>query len=108
MEYSPFDDDSIAEANLVTAQAGITAAFLHAELPIREYTYVHQAQGFRRDGDNGEEYVNKLNRSLYGLKQAPQHFFHYLKERLEKHRVMKSDLDPCLFIGKKVIALVHK
>ncbi|KAL7478538.1 hypothetical protein ACHAW6_004298 [Cyclotella cf. meneghiniana] len=71
--------------NLVTTQADITAAFLHAKLQDGEDTCVHQAQGFCCSSNNGEEYRYKLNRSLYGLKQ----------------------FDPCLFIGDKVIVLVY-
>ena len=93
--------------NLVTTQADITAAFLHAKLQDGEDTCVHQAQGFCCSSNNGEEYRYKLNRSLYGLKQVSCYFFQYLKEWLKKHKILQSEFDPCLFIGDKVIVLVY-
>jgi ferredoxin-NADP reductase len=39
--------------SLLTAQADITAAFLHDNLPEGDNIYVHQAQGFLYDGNNG-------------------------------------------------------
>jgi hypothetical protein len=53
-----------ANRKLVTAQADITAAFVHAELGQDEHIYVHQPAGFRR----GENMVLKLKKSVYGLR----------------------------------------
>jgi hypothetical protein len=55
---------------LVSAQADITATFVHAELDEDEHIYVHQAAGFKRDGN----LVYKLRRSVYGLRQSPRIF----------------------------------
>jgi hypothetical protein len=93
--------------NLQSAQADITAAFVHADLPPDEEVYVHQPRGFKVDMGDGHEYVLKLKKSLYGLKQAPRHFFQYLTKHLEKHGVMQSRCDPCLFIGSNIIFIVY-
>ena len=55
-----------ANQHLVTAQANVTAAFVHAELASKEHIYVHQPASFSR----GHNLVLKLKRSVYGLKQA--------------------------------------
>jgi hypothetical protein len=94
-----------ANQNLVTAQADITAAFVHAELKPKEHIYVHQPAGFRR----GSNMVLKLKKSVYGLRQAPRYFFEHLKERLESSSIglVQSERDPCLFVGKSVIVVVY-
>ena len=69
-----------ANQNLVTAQADITAAFVHADLEPDEHIFVHQPAGFKR----GDNMVLKLNRSVYGLKQAPRYFFKFLTKHLKK------------------------
>ena len=86
-----------------TAQGDITAAFVHAELKPGEQIFVNQPQGFKR----GDDLVLALNRSVYGLKQAPRYFFHYLTLKLEGCGLRQSNKDPCLFIGKTVIAVVY-
>jgi hypothetical protein len=59
-----------ANQNLVTAQADITAAFVHAQLQPGEQIYIHQPMGFKR----GDNMVLRLKRSVYGLKQTPRYF----------------------------------
>ena len=93
--------------DLKSAQADITAAFVHADLPPTEEVYVHQPRGFKVNMGDGHEYVLKLKKSLYGLKQAPRHFFQYLSKHLEKHGVIQSCCDPCLFIGTDIIVIVY-
>ena len=89
----------------MSAQADITAAFVHAELKPNEDIYIHQPAGFRR----GENLVLKLKRSVYGLRQAPRYFFQYLTEHLESDEIglVQSKRDPCLFVGKAIIAVVY-
>jgi hypothetical protein len=94
-----------AKTNLCTAQADITAAFVHAPLDEGEEIYVHQPQG-RVYGKPGE-FVLKLNRSVYGIRQAPRNFFQYLVKHMEAEGLKQSDNDPCLFIGKTVTAIVY-
>ncbi|KAL7485132.1 hypothetical protein ACHAW6_010731 [Cyclotella cf. meneghiniana] len=92
---------------LKSAQANITAAFVHADLP--ETVYINQPKGFEYTDPNNldTKYVLKLNKALYGLKQAPRHFFNHLKDRLEKHNVRQSTCDPCLFIGDSIIVVMY-
>jgi hypothetical protein len=92
---------------LKSAQADITAAFVHADLP--EEVYIQQPKGFEYSNPNDPDarFVLKLNKALYGLKQAPRHFFNHLKARLEKHGVRQSTCDPCLFIGNHIIVVVY-
>ncbi len=56
--------------NLVSAQAEITAAFVHAPLGPDEHIYVRQPAGFQRDGD-------LVLKSVYGLCQSPWNSFNY-------------------------------
>ena len=92
-----------AKQKLCTAQADITAAFVHAPLKSHEHIYVKQAKGFVR-GTPGK-YVYKLNKSVYGIKQAPKNFFEFLVDQLELEGLKQSNSDPCLFFNQKVIAI---
>ena len=51
--------------------------------------------------------ILRLFRSLYGLKQYPRAFWLYLTDKLEACGMKQSKLDPCLFIGAKVIAVIY-
>lgn len=51
---------------LGSAQADIMAAFVQAELDEDKRIYVHQAAGFKREGN----LVYKLCRSIYGLHRS--------------------------------------
>jgi hypothetical protein len=88
---------------LKTAQADITAAFVHADLKQGEDIYVQQPKGMER----GTGLVLKLKKSVYGLKQAPRYFFTHLSKKMELCGLKQSNKDPCLFIGKTVIAVVY-
>jgi hypothetical protein len=92
-----------AKLDLVSVQTDITAAFVNANLGYDEHIYVHLVAGFQCDGN----YVYNLNRSVYGFKQSPRNFFRYLSEQLVAQGLVPSKLDPCLFIGKSVIAVVY-
>jgi hypothetical protein len=89
---------------LISVQCDITAAFVHGWVPPTEMIYVHQPRGFHRGkGDK----VLRLKRTLYGLKQSSQYFFQYLTERLVKQGLTASNLDPCLFISKRLIVVIY-
>jgi hypothetical protein len=88
---------------LVSAQADITGAFVHADLKTTEHIYVRQPRGMSR----GRDLVLKLNKSVYGLKQAPKYFFEHLTKRMALCGLKQSNKDPCLFIGSKVIAVIY-
>lgn len=49
----------------------------------------------------------KLKRALYGLKQSPRAFWLYLVEKLISCGLTQSKLDPCLFIGDRVICIIY-
>ena len=89
--------------HLCTAQADITAAFVHAPLPPAEQVFVHQPAGFHR----GSDLVLQLKYSLYGMKQSPRNFYNYFADKLASQGLHPSELDPCLFIGSKVIGVLY-
>lgn len=88
---------------LHSVQADITAAFVHAPLKPGEQIFVHQPQGLNR----GKDLVLSLSRSVYGLRQAPRYFFEHLSHKLSLCGLKQSDNDPCLFIGKEVLAVIY-
>ena len=92
-----------AKENLCSAQCDITADFLHAKFPNNEHIYVNHPWGFKDNID----YVLLVKCSLYGLKQSPRYLPRYLSARLEKHGLVHSLHDPCLFLSKDVIAIVY-
>ena len=94
-----------AKLGLKLAQAGITAAFLHAKVEEDECMYVRQPRGFVGD----PSYCYKLKRALYlyGLLQSPRYFFEHLKKRIEICGAKQSHLDPCLFIGPNIIVITY-
>jgi len=85
---------------LKSCQADVECAFLHGHLEEGEEIYMHMPRGFKQEGK-----CLRLKRSLYGLKQAPRAFHTYLVKALEKQGMKQSHLDPCLFIGDKVVAV---
>ena len=64
-------------------------------------------RGFTQYDKKGRAKVLKLKRTLYGLKQSPRAFWKYMVEKLEAAGLKQSNLDPCMFIGKKVIAVMY-
>jgi hypothetical protein len=87
--------------DLKSKQADVTAAFLHASLDEDEKIYVRMPMGFRKKGK-----VLSLKRTLYGLRQSPRAFWRYMVDKMEKCGVSQSNLDPCLFVSDKVIAVI--
>ena len=78
------------------------AAFVHADVEEGENIYVEMPRGFRKQGK-----VLKLKKTLYGLRQSPRAFWLYLTEKMNLCGMEQSTLDPCLFIGKKVICICY-
>ena len=105
-----------AQLELATRQVDYVAAFVHSPIPLpKNYdnmspeeqkmsrTYVEMPRGFQKEGK-----VLRLNKALCGLKSAPIAFFTFLKGNLEAIGFKQAtDVDPCLFMSKKVICLVH-
>ena len=92
---------------LKSKQADVTAAFLHATLGEDEKVYVEMPLGFKQRGSNGKFKVLCLKKTLYGLRQSPCTFWKYLTEKLCDYGLPQAPLDPCLFIGEKVIAICY-
>ncbi|KAL7532071.1 hypothetical protein ACHAXR_006179 [Thalassiosira sp. AJA248-18] len=92
---------------LVSKQGDVTCAFLHAHLEEGEDVYLHMPRGFQQYDKRGNAKVLKLKRTLYGLKQSPRAFWKYMVEKLSNSGMVQSDLDPCLFIGDTVIAVMY-
>ena len=88
--------------NLKSKQGDVTAAFLHASVEKDEKIYVHMPRGFSKPGK-----VLKLKKTLYGLRQSPRAFWKYMVQKMADVGMPQSDLDPCLFIGEKVICIVY-
>ena len=104
------------ELGLHTTQVDYTAAFVHADLEKppnynkmspeeqrRSGVFVEMPRGFSRPNT-----VLRLNKSLYGLRQSSLNWFKFISGKLEECDLHQAiDVDPCLFIGKKVICLVY-
>ena len=87
---------------LKSKQGDVTAAFLHADVEKDEKVYVRMPHGFRKKGK-----VLKLKKTLYGLRQSPRAFWKYLVQKMKICGMPQSDLDPCLFIGEKLICICY-
>jgi hypothetical protein len=87
---------------LKSKQGDVTAAFLHALLGPNEHIYYEVPLGFRIPGK-----VLKLKKTLYGLWQSPRAFWKYLVEKMAICGMVQSKLDPCLFVGEKVICISY-
>jgi hypothetical protein len=92
---------------LVSKKGDVTCAFLHAILPDSKCVYIEMPHGLKQYDKHGQPKVLKLKRALYGLRQSPRAFWINLTEKLERCGLEQSKLDPCLFIGAKVICIVY-
>jgi len=88
--------------NLKSKQGDVTAAFLHADVEENENIYVHMPRGFSKPGK-----VLKLKKTLYGLRQSPRAFWKYMVKKMADVGMKQSNLDPCLFVGEKVICICY-
>ena len=64
-------------------------------------------RGFVQRDKRGGAKVLRLKRTLYGPQQSPRAFWQYMVEKLEAAGLRQSPLDPCLFIGDTVIAIMY-
>ena len=87
---------------LKSKQGGITAEFVYADVDEGDNIYVEMPHGFKKN-----EKVLKLKTALYGLHQSPRAFQLYLTEKMEACGMEESTLDPCLFIGEKVMCICY-
>ena len=95
--------------DLKSKQGDVKCAFLHAHLPPEETVYVHVPRGFTQYSKKGKggAKVLKLKRCLYGLRNSPRQFWKFMVEKLEVCGMKQSKLDPCLFVGDKVMAVLY-
>ena len=87
---------------LKSKQGDVTAAFVHAPIPEGKDVFVSMPQGFGIPGK-----VLKLKRQLYGLKDSPRQYWKYTVKKMEACGLKQSTLDPCLFVGDKVICVAY-
>lgn len=85
----------------------ISNAYLNGELEKEYEVYMHQPEGFRQYGPNGERWVCRLMKGLYGLKQSGRLWYHKLAETLEAMGFTQTKSDPSIYIwvtdGARVI-----
>ena len=86
--------------DLKSKKGNVTAAFLHTDLEEGKEVYVKMPRGFEKQGK-----VLKLRSTLYGLRQSPRAFWKYMVQKMEACGMSQSKLDPCLFVGDKVICV---
>ncbi len=87
---------------LKSKQGDVSAEFLHADLEPGEEVFVEMPRGFTQPGK-----CLKLKKMLYGLRQSPRAFWKYVVEKMAICGMEQSNLDPCLFIGEKVISICY-
>jgi hypothetical protein len=94
--------------DLDTKVIDFVLAFPQAKLDVPVYMEI--PKGMVLSGvpeDKQHSYVLSLNASLYGLKQASANWYELLSKGLEARGFKSSDIDPCVFIGKKAIILTY-
>ena len=74
-------------------------AFVQAELESPVFLEIPQGYESKETGDM----VLELHRSLYGQIEAPKLWYEKLKNGMEARNFKTSELDPCLFISKKMV-----
>ena len=62
---------------------------------------------FEQYDKRGKRRVLRLKKTLYGLRQIPRAFCKYLIQKLLASGMLQSNIDPCLFIGDKVICIFY-
>ena len=92
---------------LKSKQDDVTATFIHVYLGKDEKVFVEMPRGFEVKGKNGRPRVLKLLKTLYGLRQSPRAFWKYMTAKIKFCGMVQSKTDTCLFIGKKVMAIIY-
>jgi hypothetical protein len=57
--------------------------------------------------DDGTDSVLRLKKSLYGQLIAPRLWYEILSAGLIARGLVKSTINPCMFISKKVVVLAY-
>ena len=92
---------------LKSRQGDVTAAFINADLGKDEKVFVNMPRGFEVKGKNGRPKVLKLLKTLYGLRQSSRALWEYMTAKIKLCGMQQSKMDPCLFIGYKVIEIIY-
>ena len=92
---------------LKSKQGDVNAAFLHAYLGEDEKVFVNTPRGFEVKGKNNRNNILKLKKTLYGLCQSPISFWKYMTSKMELCVMVQSNMDPCLFIEERVMAIIY-
>ena len=89
-----------------TRQVDFDNAFIQAAIDLPEVYDVRCPAGFDSP-DHNEPVILRLNKSLYGLVQAPMLYYNHLKSGLKACGLEPSEQDPCMFIGRGMVALSY-
>ena len=92
---------------LNSKQGDVTTDFLHANPCEHEKVFVDMPRGFEVKGKNGRNKVLKLNKTLHRLRQITRAFWKYMTSQVELCGTVQSKMDPCLFIGQKLMAIIY-
>ena len=92
---------------LKSKQGNAIAAFLHVDLGEDEKVFVDMPRCFEVKGKNGTNKVLNLKKTLCGLRHSPIAFWKYMTSKMEICGMLQSKMDPCLFIGEKVMAIIY-
>ena len=92
---------------LKSKQGYMTASFIHANLGQEEKFFLDMPRGFEVKGKDDRNKVLKLKETLYGLRQIPRAFWKYMTSNMDLCGMVKSKMDPRLFIGKKVMTIIY-
>ena len=89
--------------SLQSKQIDFSNAFVQAELESPVFLEIPQGYESKETGDM----VLELHRSLCGQIEAPKLWCEKLKNGMEARNFKTSELDPCLFISKKMVCVSH-
>lgn len=90
----------VAAFGLEMRQFDAINAFVNSELD--EVVYVTQPPGHQQKGK-----ALRLVRALYGLRRSPRLWLLTLTDALRQLGLSSTNEDPCLFVGRGIIALVY-
>lgn len=76
----------------------ILNTYLNGELEKEYEVYMHQPEGFKKSGPNGEQLVCRLMKGLYGLKQSGRLWYQKLAETLEAMGFTHTQSDPSIYV----------
>lgn len=94
--------------DLDTKVIDFVLAFPQAKLDVDVFMEVPAGMRFRGVPEQDtRKYVLRLTRSLYGLKQGSANWYNMLSQGLADRGFKSSDVDPCVFIGKKAIVISY-